>query len=46
MVSASYRVGAGHRGAIGVIGPTRMPYDRVLSALNAIGGALTELLGE
>ena len=46
VVSASYRVGAGHRGAIGVIGPTRMPYDRVLSALNAIGGALTELLGE
>ena len=46
VVSASYRVGAGHRGAIGVIGPTRMPYDRVLSALNAIGGALTELLGD
>lgn len=46
VVTASYQVGAGHRGAVGVIGPTRMPYGRVLSALSAIGGALTELLGE
>ena len=46
VVTASYQVGAGHRGAIGVIGPTRMPYGRVLSALSAIGSALSEMLGE
>jgi len=46
VVTASYQVGAGHRGAVGVIGPTRMPYGRVLSALSAIGGALSDMLGE
>lgn len=46
VVTAPYQVGAGHRGVIGVIGPTRMPYGRVLSALSAIGSALSELLGE
>ena len=46
VVTASYQAGAGHQGFVGVIGPTRMPYGRVLSALSAIGGALSELLGE
>lgn len=46
VVTASYPVGMSHRGFVGVIGPTRMPYGRVLSALSAIGGALGEMLGE
>ncbi len=46
VVTAGYRVGAGHRGAVGVIGPTRMPYGKVLSALNAVGSVLSELLSE
>ena len=46
VVTASYQVGRGHHGYVGVIGPTRMPYGNVLSALSAIGGALSELLGE
>ena len=46
VVTASYRVGTGHRGFIGVIGPTRMPYGRVLSSLSAVGGVLSDLLGE
>ena len=46
VVSASYQVGRGHHGYVGVIGPTRMPYGSVLSALSAIGGALSEMLGE
>jgi len=29
-----------------VIGPTRMPYSRVLGALSAVGSALSEMLGE
>ena len=31
---------------IGVIGPTRMQYGRVLSVLNAMGQQLTDLLGQ
>ena len=46
VVTASYQVGQGHRGFVGVIGPTRMPYGSVLSALSAIGGALSDMLGE
>jgi heat-inducible transcriptional repressor len=46
VVTASYQVGMGHRGSIGVIGPTRMPYGRVLSVLSAIGSALSDMLGE
>lgn len=44
IVTASYEVGRGHQGAIGVIGPTRMPYPRVLSILRAAGGALSQIL--
>ena len=46
VVTASYQVGAGHHGFIGVIGPTRMSYRRVLASLGAIGSVLSELLGE
>lgn len=46
VVTASYQAGAGHKGFVGVIGPTRMPYGRVLSALKEVGGALSEVLGE
>ena len=46
VVTASYQVGAGHHGFVGVIGPTRMPSGKVLSALSAISGALSDMLGE
>ncbi len=46
VVTASYQVGADHRGFVGVIGPTRMPYGRVLSSLSAVGGVLSDMLGE
>lgn len=46
VVSASYGVFGEHRGAIGVIGPTRMPYMQVLSTLSAVSEALSELLSE
>ncbi len=46
VVTASYQVGQGHHGFVGVIGPTRMPYGPVLSALSAIGGALSDMLGD
>ena len=46
IVTAGFPVGRGHRGAVGVIGPSRMPYEKVLSALGAASHVLGELLGE
>ena len=46
VVTAGYQVGRGHRGSIGVIGPTRMPYGKVLSVLSAVCNVLTALLSE
>ena len=46
VVCAPYRIGGGHYGTIGVIGPARMPYSRVLGILDTVGGALTALMGE
>jgi heat-inducible transcriptional repressor len=44
IVTASYEVGKGHRGAIGLIGPTRMPYARMLSTLSLVGDTLSQML--
>ncbi len=41
---AEYTVGQGHRGTIGIIGPTRMPYARVLNTLRLVGEALSLVL--
>ncbi len=46
VVTTSYAMGGGHQGAIGVIGPTRMPYGRVMQVLSTVGKALTELMNE
>ena len=43
IVTATYSTRSGQQGTIGVIGPTRMRYSRVLSILGSIGGQLTEL---
>jgi len=45
IVTATYVTGNQQTGTIGVIGPTRMHYGRVLSILSAMGRQLTELLG-
>ena len=44
LVTASYRLSDNTHGTIGVIGPTRMQYGRVLSILNAVGQQLSEVL--
>ena len=44
IVTVSYEVGKGHRGAIGLIGPTRMPYAKVLSTLQLVGDTLSQML--
>ena len=43
IVTATYSTSHGQRGTIGVIGPTRMQYSRVISILNMMGHQLTEL---
>ncbi|HEU4566332.1 MAG TPA: heat-inducible transcriptional repressor HrcA [Gemmatimonadaceae bacterium] len=43
VVTAEYRVG-GLAGVIGVIGPTRMPYDKVVSLVTHTSRLITELL--
>lgn len=46
LVTATYSLSDNTHGTIGVIGPTRMQYGRVLSVLSAMGKQLTELLGK
>ena len=45
IVTATYTTGNGQQGTIGVIGPTRMHYSRVLSIMNTMGRQLSELFG-
>ena len=46
VVSASYRVGDHSTGTLGIIGPTRMNYNRVISVLDFMGRALSDVLSE
>lgn len=46
IVTATYSTRTGQQGTIGVIGPTRMQYSRVLSILSTMGHQLSELLGD
>ncbi len=46
IVTATYMTGNESHGTIGVIGPTRMQYQKVLSILNTMGKQLSELLGQ
>ena len=46
VVLAEYRLGRGQRGAVGLIGPTRMPYARVLKTLSLVSDALTDVLSD
>ena len=46
VVCASYKIGSGHSGTVGVIGPARMPYGELLGILGTVGDEMTALLGE
>ena len=50
LVTATYRIGSMPVGTMGVIGPTRMPYGKVVSVLDymskSLGSILTNLLEE
>ena len=43
IVTATYSTKGGQQGTIGVIGPTRMRYSRVISILNMMGHELTDM---
>jgi heat-inducible transcriptional repressor len=43
MVTSEYRVGD-LRGVIGVIGPTRMPYDKVIALVDSTSALVSEFL--
>jgi len=46
IVTARYRVGDNSGGTLGIIGPTRMNYNRVISVLDFMGRALSEVLSD
>jgi heat-inducible transcriptional repressor len=45
VVLASYDIGDGMKGVIGVVGPTRMDYAKVMAKLNAVADGLGKLFG-
>lgn len=45
IVTATYSTRNGQQGTIGIIGPTRMQYSRVMSVLGTMGQQLSELFG-
>jgi len=44
LVTATYHIGSGTNGTLGVIGPTRMDYQRVVAVLTTMARAMSELL--
>lgn len=44
LVTATYRVGKHNTGTMGIIGPTRMNYGRVISVLDFMGKAISDIL--
>mgnify|MGYP002564401779 CR=1 FL=1 len=46
VVLASYDIGDGLRGVIGVVGPTRMDYGKVAAKLSYVADSLTKLFGQ
>jgi len=44
LVLARYGVNGAATGALGVLGPTRMPYERAVSAVRYVAGLLSDLL--
>ena len=46
VVLASYDIGDGLRGVIGVVGPTRMDYAKVAAKLSCVADGLSKLFGQ
>ena len=46
VVVASYDIGEGMRGVIGVVGPTRMDYAKITARLSYLAQGLSKLFGQ
>ena len=46
VVTATYELGGGMKGTIGIVGPKRMDYDKVVGTLRTIQTQLDELYGD
>ena len=46
VVVASYDIGEGMRGVIGVVGPTRMDYAKITARLSYLAEGLSRLFGQ
>ena len=46
LVTANYELGAGIRGTIGIVGPKRMDYEKVLKTIRTVMEQLEEKLNE
>jgi len=46
VVAAPYRIGDRAMGALGIVGPTRMQYGRIISLVRYLAGSVGELLSE
>ena len=46
VITATYRVGNNTAGTMGIIGPTRMNYARVVSVMNYMGRAISDMLSD
>ncbi|WP_088102530.1 heat-inducible transcriptional repressor HrcA [Halalkalibacter urbisdiaboli] len=44
MITATYSIGGKHMGTIGILGPTRMEYRRVIGVVDSLSKDLTKLL--
>ena len=44
VICAPYQIGRGHKGAIGVVGPTRMPYARMMETIDLLAAELSGML--
>ena len=44
VVTAYYYIGIRERGTLGVVGPTRMDYDRAVPAVSLMAKSLSDLL--
>ena len=46
VITSPYRVGRGHTGSIAIIGPTRMPYARMMDLMGVFSREMSALLSE
>lgn len=44
LITATYQLGGGQMGTIGLIGPTRMEYNKVITLLDALSNEMTEAM--